>query len=123
MLVTLADEELVTFDSDFLRALGLSGRVVDRITSRSRLFPRSNPAIAALANATRSVCIVDPFTARTAIALHGMMSRPLVEELPYAVAIVVRDKVNLSIAARRIVDALEEAFVHAAGELPVCRRL
>ena len=121
MLATLSDEELVTFDSEFLRALGLSGRVVDRIARRSRLFSRSNPAIAALANATRSVCIVDPFTARTAVALHGTVSRPLVEELPYRVAIVVRDKVNLSIAARRLVDALEEAFVQAAGELPVCR--
>ena len=123
MLATLADEELVTFDSDFLRTLRLSGRVVDRITNRSRLFSRSNPAIAALANATRTVGVVDPFTAHTAMALHGMMSRPLVEELPYPVAIVVRDKVNLSIPARRLVDALEEAFVRAAGELPACRRL
>ena len=51
-----------------------------------------------------------------------MMSRLLVEELPYPVAIVVRDKVNLSIAARRLVDALEEAFVRAAGALPACQR-
>ena len=89
-------------------------------------MPALGPATAPLASIPillqhrRSVgCFTYPCTA---IALHGMMSRLLVEELPYPVAIVVRDKVNLSIAARRLVDALEEAFVRAAGVLPACQR-
>ena len=117
-LDALAEEELVTFDAGLLKELGVDEATTDRLTGRPRVFSRSDPAIAALAKAIRAIAIVDRFTARSTIARGGMMSRPLIEDLAYPVAIVVRDEANLSLAAKRLADVLSDAFTRDYELLP-----
>jgi len=66
----------------------------------------SNIAVASLARATGKPAIVDPYTARTMMALGGVTVRPLKQHLTSTLCVITRGVDALSLAAHTLADAV-----------------
>lgn len=73
---------------------------------QASLSAYSNIAVASLARATGKPAIVDPYTARTMVALGGVTSRPISQRLTSTLYVVARGIDTLSLAARELADAV-----------------
>jgi DNA-binding transcriptional LysR family regulator len=66
----------------------------------------SNIAVASLGRTTGKPAIVDPYTARTMVALGGVTSQPITQRLTSTLYVVTRSIDTLSLAARELADAV-----------------
>ena len=66
----------------------------------------SNIAVASLARTTGKPAIVDPYTARTMVALGGVTTRPLKQKLVSTLCVITRGADTLSLAARALAEAV-----------------
>ena len=66
----------------------------------------SNIAVASLARTTGKPAIVDPYTARTMVALGGVTTRPLKQKLVSTLCVITRGVDTLSLAARALAEAV-----------------
>ncbi len=66
----------------------------------------SNIAVASLARTTGKPAIVDPYTARTMVALGGVTARPLKQKLTSTLCVITRGPDALSLAARALAEAV-----------------
>jgi DNA-binding transcriptional LysR family regulator len=73
---------------------------------QASLSAYSNIAVASLARTTGKPAIVDPYTARTMVALGGVTSRPISQRLTSTLYVVARGVDTLSLAARELADAV-----------------
>jgi DNA-binding transcriptional LysR family regulator len=73
---------------------------------QASLSAYSNIAVASLARTTGKPAIVDPYTARTMVALGGVTARPVKQHLTSTLYVVTRSIDTLSIAARELASAV-----------------
>jgi len=78
----------------------------------------SNIAVASLARATGKPAIVDPYTARTMMALGGVTVRPLKQRLTSNLCVITRGVDTLSLAARGLADAVVTELERPVDEVP-----
>jgi DNA-binding transcriptional LysR family regulator len=102
-LLTLRDDEFVAFDSLYLSLIS-DPEVFQFIQSRSRLLSHSSPVVAAMAEATGAVAIVDPFTASFVAHSGKVAIKPLLQDIRFQIAVVGRP--TLSLVSRRLVSIL-----------------
>ncbi len=78
----------------------------------------SNIAVASLARATGKPAIVDPYTARTMMALGGVTVRSLKQRLTSNLCVITRGVDTLSLAARGLADAVVTELERPVDEVP-----
>ena len=106
-------ETFVTFGGAFIPdLLGMDPRLMARLRQNSRLSFVNMPVAASLARETGTLAIVDPYTARIGQKLGGVVSRPLLQDLEYNIAIVTKGLDTLSLEARE----LAEVFIEKLDE-------
>lgn len=66
----------------------------------------SNIAVASLARITGKPAIVDPYTAKTMVALGGVTTRPIKQTLVSTLCVISRGADTLSLAARALAEAV-----------------
>ena len=102
----LENEEFVTLDPAYLAQINDDPRLLEKLRKNTRIIAHSDPAIASIARATGLLAIVDAYTAKIALALGGMVVRPLVHQLDYPIAIITRSADSCSLAATALAEAL-----------------
>lgn len=107
-ILALQEEEFISFDESFLPFIGADPEVLDLIRRRSRVSSHSAPALAALAQATGVITIVDPFTASFIQTLGRVVARPIKQDLRYMVALIGRSERALSLVEQMLVQIIEE---------------
>ncbi|WP_459092831.1 type 2 periplasmic-binding domain-containing protein [Mesorhizobium sp. A556] len=103
--MALADDEFVTLDPMYLNFISTDRELLEFMNSRSRLSSHSAPIVAALAQATGSIAIVDPFTADFLALSSRNVCKPIHQEINYEVALVGRR--DPSLPARFLAETLE----------------
>ena len=78
----------------------------------------SNIAVASLARATGKPAIVDPYTARTMMALGGVTVRPLKQRLTSNLCVITRGVDTLSLAARGLADSVVTELERPVDDVP-----
>ncbi len=106
----LAGETFVAHDQGMFERLVADAKLSRLVAGEARVISHSTPAIAAIAREMCKLAIVDPFTAEAAVAYGGVVAKPLREPVNFSVAVVVRDRENLSLGGRLMADALIGAF-------------
>ncbi len=109
-LLALEDDSFVIFDEPHLEFMTDDRRVIAFMESRAKFSSHSAPVVAALAEATGAVAVIDPFTAASIECRGNAVCRNIVQELDYPVALVSRP--DRSIAAKRLGAFLEEELMH-----------
>ncbi|MET3663289.1 LysR substrate-binding domain-containing protein [Aquamicrobium ahrensii] len=102
-LMSLRDDDFVAFDSLYLSLIS-DNEVYQFIQSRARLSSHSSPVVAAMAEATGAVAIVDPFTANFVAHSEKIIIKPLLQDIRFQIAVVGRP--TLSLVAQRFVTIL-----------------
>jgi DNA-binding transcriptional LysR family regulator len=78
----------------------------------------SNIAVASLARATGKPAIVDPYTARTMMALGGVTVRSLKQRLTSNLCVITRGVDTLSLAARGLADSVVTELERPVDDVP-----
>lgn len=115
-ILKLQEEEFISFDESFLPYIGADPEVLDLIRRRSRVSSHSAPALAALAQATGAITIVDPFTASFIQKLGRVVARPIKQDLRYVVALIGRSERALSLVEKMLVQIIEEEIWAKVGD-------
>lgn len=105
-LQAMTDEEFImltpgNMDPDFE-----AGELMQALRRKARIVARSDLAISAIARTTGLPTLVDPFSARIATALGGVVAKPIEQPVHYPIAIVSRGPDTLSLAAKLFAEAL-----------------
>lgn len=101
-LEQLEAEEFVSLPAVYLDALGTESDTARRIARQSRISSHSIPAVANIARVAGMPALVDPFTARNAVALGGVVSRPVVQDMQFPLAIVSRGEDTLTATGKEL---------------------
>ena len=109
-LADLADEEFVSLPPGHLDQEIEKEEVMRNLRASTRIVAQSDLAIAAIARTTGLPALVDPSSARIAVALGGMVARPIRQKLNYPIAIVSRGPDTFSLAANLFAEALIGQF-------------
>jgi DNA-binding transcriptional LysR family regulator len=104
-LQTLKEAECVAYDTTRLQSAE-SNWMKLLSWPQASLSAYSNIAVASLGCATGKPAIVDPYTAKTMVALGGVTSRPISQRLTSTLYVVARSIDTLSLAARELADAV-----------------
>lgn len=115
-LAQLAGEEIVTLHPGNLDQDFENEELMQRLRKNTRIVAQSDLAISAIARATGLAALVDPSSAQIALALGGMVARPVRQEVNYPIAIVSRGTDTLSLAANSFADALINQFEAWTGQ-------
>jgi DNA-binding transcriptional LysR family regulator len=107
-LLALTEDEFVTYDRSYLEFISADRQLLEFMQQRSRLSSHYGPVVAALAQATNAIAIIDPFTAAFIHKLGGVVCKPIKQEMRYVVALVTRSEDALSLAARKFAATLED---------------
>lgn len=117
-LTQIKDASFVALPVEYLENASVDSQLIEQLHSEARLRSHSVPAVASIARHTGALAVVDPFTAQVAEALGGMVTRPLVEDVRFPIAVVSRAVDTLSEAghdlARRLVERLQQALEEIA---------
>ncbi len=98
--------EFVTYGGPQVHELFRSAPgVMARLREGSRLAFANMPIAASLARETGALAVVDPYTARIGEKLGGVVSRPLVQDIRYNIAVVTKGLDTLSLEAKELADA------------------
>lgn len=109
-LEKMTDEEFVTLHPDSLEQDRENEHLMQRLRNNTRIVARSDLAIAAIARTTGLPTLVDPYSARIAVALGGMVARPVLQTMNYPIAIISRGAETLSLAANLFANSLIRQF-------------
>ncbi|NKB78135.1 MAG: hypothetical protein GKR96_14160 [Gammaproteobacteria bacterium] len=109
-LSTLINQELITLDPHYLEQVCDEPGIIRKLKPNIRIISHSDPAIAAIASATQSIAIVDPYTAKIAASQGDMISLPIKQQLDYPIAIIARSRNTLSLAATKLAEVLVDSF-------------
>ena len=112
-LNSLENEEFVTLDPAYLAQITDDPELLKKLRQNTRIIAHSDPAIASIARATGLLAIVDAYTAKVALAIGGMVARPLAHQLDYPIAIITRSADSCSLAAMALAEALIEQLNNA----------
>ena len=104
------DEELITLEPGYLKEISDDEQAIKNIKKHIRIVCHSDPAIAALAQSTGLMALVDPFTASIAATDGQMVSLPIKQNLRYPIAVISRSAETLSIAAANLAKSLIDMF-------------
>lgn len=110
----LEEEEFVILDQAYLEQLSDDSMLLDKLRKNARIISPSDPAIASIARANGLLSIVDPYTARVALALGGVVVRPIQQQFNYPIAIITRGTDTVSLAAGVLSEALVNQFEYDA---------
>ncbi|MEP1206341.1 MAG: LysR family transcriptional regulator [Rhizobiaceae bacterium] len=109
-------DRFVTFGDIYPdKMTGIERSLSLRLQENSRISVANMPMAAALVKSTGSLAIVDPFTASLAVQTGGVVSRPLLQEMTYHVAIITRGLDTLPREAREFADLLSSLIDQAAA--------
>lgn len=103
-LVEASEHTHVSLAKAYLDMTGVDALYSEKLTN-VRITSHSVPAVAAIARVTGSLALVDPFSARTAVAQGGVVSRKINQDIEYKLALITRDPVSLSLAGQTVVEA------------------
>jgi DNA-binding transcriptional LysR family regulator len=106
----MTDEEFVILHPDSFEQPGMNEKLIQGLRSRARIVARSDLAIAAIARSTGLPTLVDPYSARIAVALGGVIARPLRQKMTYPIAIISRSAETLSLASNLFANTLRHQF-------------
>ena len=109
-LEKMTDEEFVLLHPDSLEQDQQNEQLLQQLRSHSRILAHSDLAIAAIAQTTGLPTLVDPYSARVAIALGGMIARPILQTINYPIAIISRGAETLSLATNLFANTLTRQF-------------
>tara|TARA_Y100001934_G_scaffold166725_1_gene198265 strand:+ start:419 stop:1204 length:786 start_codon:yes stop_codon:yes gene_type:complete len=101
----LQQTDCIAYDSSRLRGADENWQKILSWPTVS-LSAYSNIAVASLARTTGKPAIVDPYTARTMVALGGVTTRPLKQKLVSTLCVITRGVDTLSLAARALAEAV-----------------
>lgn len=109
----LHEEEFVIMAQPFPEHSSLEGE----FSIQHRISSGSSPAIAALARHTGCFALVDPYTARAAEAMGGVVTRAVQQQLQFPYAVVCKAEETLSRSARHLADTLCNRLQRNSEEL------
>jgi DNA-binding transcriptional LysR family regulator len=109
-LEQLANEEFVTLHPGFLDQEFEHGNLMQQLHRNARIVAKSDLAIAAIARTTGLPALVDPCSAKIAVALGGIVALPVRQKLDYPIEIISRGTDTLSLAANLFAEALIAQF-------------
>ena len=109
-LKELAGEEFVTLAPDYLEQIITDAELLRSLRQQTRVIARSDLAIAAIAQTSKLVAIIDPFTAFQAAQAGNVVVRDLQQKIKYPIAIVARRRDALPLAGKAIATALQDGF-------------
>lgn len=118
-LEEMTDEEFVILHPDSLESDRENESLMQKLRARARISARSDLAIAAISRSTGLPTLVDPYSARIATALGGVVARPIRQTLNYRLEIISRGTETLSLAARLFANTLIRQFDVWPEEIPV----
>jgi DNA-binding transcriptional LysR family regulator len=101
----LQQMDCIAYDSSRLRGADKNWQTILSWPTVS-LSAYSNIAVASLARSTGKPAIVDPYTARTMVALGGVTTRPLKQKLVSTLCVITRGADTMSLAARALAEAV-----------------
>ncbi|MEM7207064.1 MAG: LysR family transcriptional regulator [Pseudomonadota bacterium] len=107
-LEALRSNDEVTLTPDPPHHSSTNAEFLSRINSGARFASHSSPAIASIARLTAFPAVVDPFTARVAEALGGVVIKQLKQDLEYPIAIVTRNVDALTTVSAELSERLIE---------------
>lgn len=100
-------EKFITFGGAFPDEMsGIDSKLSRHLTNNSRISATNMPAAAALTRETGVVSIVDPFSAKLAIAIGGVKVRQIKQPLSYYVSIITKGYDTLSMEANELAQIL-----------------
>jgi DNA-binding transcriptional LysR family regulator len=116
-LAELAGKEpFITFGGAYPdEMLDMDHELSARLRKNSRLFAANMPVAAALARETGALAIVDPFSARLAKRIGGVVSRPIRQSLKYHIAVITRARSALPLIGQEMASVLIKRFRASTG--------
>ena len=109
-LEQIADTEFVTLYPGYMDQDFENQELMQRLRKNSRIVARSDLAISAISRATSLPTLIDPYSARIAVALGGVVARPTKQKIHYPIAIISRGTDTMSLAANLFAQALIAQF-------------
>jgi DNA-binding transcriptional LysR family regulator len=109
-LEQIADTEFVTLYPGYMDQDFENEELMQRLRKNSRIVARSDLAISAISRATSLPTLIDPYSARIAVALGGVVTRPIKQKIHYPIAIISRGTDTMSLAANLFAQALIAQF-------------
>ncbi len=109
-LQRVVDEEFVMLYPGYMDQEFENEALMQALRKNTRILARSDLAISAIARSTGLPTLVDPFSARIATALGGVVAVPLKQEIHYPIAIISRGTDTMSLAANLFAEALIPQF-------------
>ena len=110
----MLDEEFVMLHPEKMDPVFENDALMQKLRRGTRIEAYSDLAIATIARATGLPTLVDPWSARIAAALGGVVARPLRQEIHYPIAIISRGPGTLTRAASLFAEALIPRFDNAS---------
>jgi DNA-binding transcriptional LysR family regulator len=103
--------EFVTFGSVYpLEMQGMDAGLAEKFQSNARYSVANVLAGAALVREAGVPAIVDPFSARMSVASGGVMTRPILQDMKYHIAIITRGIDMMTQETRQLADTIITAF-------------
>ena len=109
-LEQIADTEFVTLYPGYMDQDFENQELMQRLRKKSRIVARSDLAISAISRATSLPTLIDPYSARIAVALGGVVALPIKLQIHYPIAIISRGTDTMSLAANLFAQALIAQF-------------
>ncbi|MEM7299916.1 MAG: LysR family transcriptional regulator [Pseudomonadota bacterium] len=104
-------DSFITFGGAFPDEMsGMDAKISQLLSSKSRISATNMPTASALTRESGIVSIVDPFSAKQAERLGGVVARPLQQTLSYNVAVITKGHDTLSKESRELANHLIEQF-------------
>ena len=109
-LARLVDEEFVMLYPGYMEQEFEDEALTRSLRKNTRIVARSDLAIAEIARSTGLPTLVDPYSARIAVALGGVVALPVQQQIHYPIAIISRGTETMSLAANLFAQALIAQF-------------
>jgi len=104
-------ESFITFGGAYPdEMLEMDRELSARLRKNSRLFAANMPVAAALVRETGALAIVDPYSARLAERIGGVVSRSIRQSLKYHIAVITRTRATLPMIGQELAAALIKRF-------------
>ena len=109
-LARLVEEEFVMLYPGYMEQEFEDEALTRSLRKNTRIVARSDLAIAGIARSTGLPTLVDPYSARIAMALGGVVALPVKQQIHYPIAIISRGTETMSLAANLFAQALIAQF-------------
>lgn len=113
-------ESFITFGGAFPDEMsGMDSILSVHLADNSRISATNMPAAAALTRECGAISIVDPFSAKLASAVGGVIAKPIQQTLSYYVSIITKGQDTLSIEANELAQILANRLDDSSKYLTV----